>query len=114
VAELVAQVGLRLRSELDSLIENELAPYREATGALEALSDRSLEELREAETYREIVREQRQAMEARVAELRRQAEERARAEVEKQVEEARKQVDEARDRIEEEARDRIRVPSFGN
>ena len=114
VAELVAQVERRLRSELDSLIENELAPYREATAALEALSDRSLEELREAETYREIVQEQRQAMEARVAELRRQAEERARAEVEKQVEEARKQVDEARDRIEEEARDRIRVPSFGN
>lgn len=106
-AELAAQVEQRLRSELDSLLEDELADYRAATGALEALSQRSLEDLREAETYRAIAREQQSALEARVAELRRQAEDRARAEVERQVEDA-------RDRLEEEARKRLELPSFGN
>lgn len=106
-AELAAQVERRLRSELDSLLENELADYREATGALESLSQRSLKELREAETYREVAREQKAAVEARVAELRQQAQDRARAEVERQVEEA-------RDRAEEEARKRLELPSFGD
>jgi hypothetical protein len=106
-AELAAQAESRLRSELDALLEDELGEYAEATAALESLSRRSLEELREAETYREIARQQREELETRLAALREEAEDRARAEVEGQVEEA-------RDRVEEEARRRLELPSFGD
>ncbi|MFW5695497.1 MAG: hypothetical protein ACOCYB_10020 [Alkalispirochaeta sp.] len=135
VAEVRTQVEARLQEELDALVEAQLGPYRDQIAELEALSDRSLEELLRAETYRDTVREQQDAIETRLtslrdeleAELRAEAERRAaeieaqaRAEAERRAaeaeaqarEEAERRADDARDRIEDEARDRIRVPSF--
>ncbi|MFW5828071.1 MAG: hypothetical protein ACOCU4_08260, partial [Alkalispirochaeta sp.] len=135
VAEVRTQVEARLQEELDALVEAQLGPYRDQIAELEALSDRSREELLRAETYRDAAREQRDAIETRLtslrdeleAELRAEAERRAaeieaqaRAEAERRAaeaeaqarEEAERRAEEARSRVEEEARDRIRVPSF--
>jgi uncharacterized protein (TIGR03545 family) len=135
VAEVRAQVEARLQQELDALVEEQLGPYRDQLAALESLSDRSLEELRQAETYREIARNQQREIESRLtslrdeleAELRAEAErraaeieEQARAEAERRAAEAEAQAraeaerraQETRDRLEEEARDRIQLPSF--
>lgn len=78
VADARARIERRIEAELDRLIEEQLAPYRDQIAALDQLEGRSLAELTDARTYRDAVAAQRDAAADQLAGLRAQLEEEAR------------------------------------
>jgi hypothetical protein len=114
VTELRATVEARLREELDRRIEDAVAPYRQVMAEVENLTNLSQEQLRSADTYREIVAEQQAAVAARVEGYQRELEDRARAEAEQRSRAAEEQArEEAENRLQD-AADSLNIPGFRN
>jgi len=103
IADVRVQIEERLEAELASLLDEQLGPYRDQLVALEQLSDRSLEELMRAQTYRDLAQAQRDQFESRLTNLRDELEAQLRAELEARAAELEAQARAEAERLQAEA-----------
>ncbi len=113
VDQLMAAGRSAVKTEIEETfrdrIAGEFAEYGDLLSRIEAATGRSRDELAEAETYRNLIEEQRSAAEERIENYLRDQEERLRDEAEQQVEE---QLEQGRERLEDEVRRRLPIPGF--
>lgn len=121
IADVRAEAEARIEEELDRIVAEQIARLAEEVEILDALVGLSTEELLAIETYQRILDEKETELEARIADVRGQAEAAIRAEAEEAEAQARAEVEAAAEAAAREAESRIqdatggvRLPSFRN